>query len=162
MIKPPYNTNSKHNHKSLIFFGDYTQRLTAWREFRDALECHSHALQHILILYKNCPLTHTKTNFFDRSTWSQPWNLIVKNEYNTVDRLLGMWYTLRLTNKYVQNHIDLLQCVEKNQISMKNSHHYHTLAVDNQYLVLEHSTIYSKKEFDKKFFSQYTYFNLIN
>ena len=77
-----------------------------------------------------------------------------------MDRLLGMWYTLRLTDKYVQTKIDLLQCAEKNKISMDNTVSYHTLAVDNQYIVLENSAVLSQKEFDKQFFSQYTYFNL--
>ena len=159
MIQPPYYTKSRHNHK-LIFHGDYAERLTAWREFRIMLESDPNALQQIITLYKDCPLTHTKTNFFDRNTWPQAWNLIEKNDYNTVDRLLGMWYTLRLTDKYVQTKIDLLQCVEKNKISMDNTVSYHTLAVDNQYIVLENSAVLSQKEFDKQFFSQYTYFNL--
>ena len=77
-----------------------------------------------------------------------------------MDRLLGMWYTLRLTDKYVQTKIDLLQCVEKNKISMDNTVSYHTLAVDNQYIVLENSAVLSQKEFDNHFISQYTYFNL--
>ena len=160
MIKPPYFSKSRHNHKPLIFHGDYTERLTAWSQFRDRLETDDTALQLTLQLYQQCPLTHTKTNFFDKGTWPQAWNLIEKNDYNTVDRLLGMWYTLRLTDKYVQTKIDLLQCVEKNKISMDNTVSYHTLAVDNQYIVLENSAVLSQKEFDKQFFSQYTYFNL--
>ena len=63
MIQPPYYTKSRHNHK-LIFHGDYAERLTAWREFRIMLESDHDALKQIIILYKDCPLTHTKTNFF--------------------------------------------------------------------------------------------------
>ena len=83
ILMPNYCSKSRHNHKPLIFHGDYTQRLTAWREFRDRLETDDTALQLTLQLYQQCPLTHTKTNFFDRSTWPQAWNLIEKNDYNT-------------------------------------------------------------------------------
>ncbi len=160
MIKPPYFTKSRHNHKPLIFHGDYTQRLTAWREFRDTLESHPEALHSTLQLYQLCPLTHTKTNFFDRSTWPQAWNLIEKNDYNTVDRLLGMWHTLKLTDRFVRDQIDLIQYVEKNSNDKEKTNISHTLAVDQHYLVLENNAIYTKKEFDKLFISQYTYFNL--
>jgi hypothetical protein len=144
----------------LIFHGDYTERLTAWREFREGLEIEPLALQLTLQLYQQCPLTHTKTNFFDRSTWPQAWNLIEKNDYNTVDRLLGVWYTLRLTDRFVRDKIDLIQCVDKNSNQLEKTNTYHALAVDHQYLVLENSAILYQKEFDNLFISQYTYFNL--
>ena len=160
MIKPPYFSKSRHNHKPLIFHGDYTERLTAWREFRDRLETDDAALQLTLQLYQQCPLTHTKTNFFDRSTWPQAWNLIEKNDYNTVDRLLGVWYTLRLTDRFVHDEIDLIQCVYKNSNQLEKTNPYHALAVNHQYLVLENSAILHQKEFDNHFISQYTYFNL--
>ena len=144
----------------MIFHGDYTERLTAWREFREGLEIEPLALQLTLQLYQQCPLTHTKTNFFDRSTWPQAWNLIEKNDYNTVDRLLGVWYTLRLTDRFVRDKIDLIQCVDKNSNQLEKTNTYHALAVDHQYLVLENSAILYQKEFDNLFISQYTYFNL--
>ena len=160
MIKPPYFSKSRHNHKPLIFHGDYTERLTAWREFRNGLETEPTALQLTLQLYQQCPLTHTKTHFFDRSTCPQAWNIIEKNDYNTVDRLLGMWYTLRLTDRFVKGNIDLIQCVDKNSNQLEKPNPCHALAVDHQYLVLENSAILLKKEFDNQFVSQYTYFNL--
>ena len=160
MIKPPYFFKSRRNHKPLIFHGDYTQRLTAWREFREELETQPEALQLTLQLYQQCPLTHTKTNFFDKSTWPQAWNLIEKNDYNTVDRLLGVWYTLRLTERFVCDKIDLIQCVDKNSNHAEKLHPYHALATNHQYLVLENSAILHQKEFDNQFISQYTYFNL--
>lgn len=160
MMPQPFFSKSRHNHKPLIFHGDYTERLTAWREFREGLEIEPTALQLTLQLYQQCPLTHTKTNFFDRSTWPQAWNLIEKNDYNTVDRLLGVWYTLRLTDRFVRDKIDLIQCVDKNSNQLEKINPYHALAVDHQYLVLENSAILHQKEFDNLFISQYTYFNL--
>ena len=160
MMPQPFFSKSRHNHKTLIFHGDYTERLTAWREFRERLEIEPSALQLTLQLYQQCPLTHTKTNFFDRATWPQAWNLIEKNDYNTVDRLLGVWYTLRLTDRFVRDKIDLIQCVDKNSNQSEKTNTYHALAVDHQYLVLENSAILYQKEFDNLFISQYTYFNL--
>lgn len=160
MIKPPYFSKSRHNHKPLIFHGDYTQRLTAWRKFRDRLETEPTALRLTLQLYQQCPLTHTQTNFFDRSTWPMAWNLIEKNDYNTVDRLLGMWYTLRLTDQFVRSNINLIQCVDKNSNAVEKTNTCHALAVDHQYLVLENSAILHQKEFDNQFISQYSYISL--
>jgi hypothetical protein len=160
MTLEPFFFKSRSNPKPQIFFGDYTERLICWRQFRDYLEKSTQPLQDITQLYRLCPLTHTKTNFFDRVTWPQAWNLIEKNDYNTVDRLLGVWYTLRLTDRFVRDKIDLIQCVDKNSNQLEKTNTYHALAVDHQYLVLENSAILYQKEFDNLFISQYTYFNL--
>jgi hypothetical protein len=160
MTLQQYFSKLERNPKPEIFFGDYTERLIFWRQFRDHLENSSNPIKDVLQLYKLCPLTYTKTNFFDRSTWPQAWNLIEKNDYNSVDRLLGMWYTLRLTDKFVRSNIDLLLCVEKNSNHADKKHTTVVLAVDNQYCDVENSAILSKKEFDNQYISQYTYFNL--
>ena len=160
MMPQPFFSKLNPNHKPEIFFGDYTQRLIFWRQFRDHLENSSNPIKDILHLYKSCPLTYTKTNFFDKSTWPQAWNLIEKNDYNSVDRLLGMWYTLRLTDRFARSNIDLLLCVEKNSNHADKKHTTVVLAVDNQYCDVENSAILSKKEFDNQYISQYTYFNL--
>ena len=86
--------------------------------------------------------------------------MIEKNDYNSVDRLLGMWYTLRLTDRFARSNIDLLLCVEKNSNHTDKKHTTVVLAVDNQYCDVENSAILSKKEFDNQYISQYTYFNL--
>jgi hypothetical protein len=71
-----------------------------------------------------------------------------------------MWYTLRLTDRFVRGNIDLIQCVDKNSNQLEKPNPCHALAVDHQYLVMENSAILLKKEFDNHFISQYTYFNL--
>lgn len=83
-----------------------------------------------------------------------------KNDYNSVDRLLGMWYTLRLTDRFARSNIDLSQCVEKNPNHTDKKQFSVVLAVDNQYCDVENFAILSQKEFDNQFISQYTYFNL--
>jgi len=160
MTLEPFFFKSRSNPKPQIFFGDYTERLICWRQFRDYLEKSTQPLQDITQLYRLCPLTHTKTNFFDRVTWPQAWNLIEKNDYNNVDRLLGMWYTLRLTDRFARSNIDLLQCMEKNLNPVDKKHFSLALALGDQYCVVENSAILLKKEFDNQFVSQYTYFNL--
>lgn len=160
MMPQPFSSKLNLNHKPKIFFGDYTERLIFWRQFRDHLENSTTPLMDVTQLYKLCPLTHTKTNFFDRSTWPMAWNLIEKNDYNSVDRLLGMWYTLRLTDRFARSNIDLSQCVEKNPNHTDKKQFSVVLAVDNQYCDVENFAILSQKEFDNQFISQYTYFNL--
>jgi hypothetical protein len=86
--------------------------------------------------------------------------LIEKKDYNTVDRLLGMWYTLRLTDRFARSNIDLLQCMEKNPNPVDKKHFSLALTLDDQYCVVENSAILLKKEFDNQYISQYTYFNL--
>jgi len=160
MIKPPYFSKSRLNHKLDIFHGDYNQRLIFWQHFRTQLESQSDALNQITQLYSHCPLTHTKTNFFDRSTWPEAWHLIEKNDYNEVDRLLGMWYSCRLTDKFIHSEINLMQCVLSNSEIVDKKQNVFVLAVDQLHCVVAEHTVLSKKEFDNRYVSQYTYFNI--
>jgi len=150
MTQPPYSSRSRSNHKPLLFHGDYYQRLHYWRHLRDQLQVSVQPLQDLMHIYKQCPLTYTKTNFFDRNSWIQPWLQIQKNEYNEVDRLIHMWHTLKLTENFSEKSFELIQCEQ-------NSKTFYIMCVENQFCVVENSTIYTKKEFDKNYISTYNH-----
>jgi hypothetical protein len=86
-----------------MFDRTYEQRLKDWTEFRTVLD---HTVEDPLILaiqkYKWAPTVSIHTDPWTRETWPSPWELIEENTYCEFCKLLGICYTLQLTDKFSQ------------------------------------------------------------
>lgn len=78
----------------------YEERLATWRNFRDQLELSASPLEDVIVFYKSAPYVSILTDPWDRSTWLGPWELLYENQYCDFSRVLGMCYSLQLTERF--------------------------------------------------------------
>ena len=79
---------------------NYEQRLSEWSTFRDSLEASEDPLQDVINYYNKIPTVSIQTDPYTPSTWPSPWELINENMYCDFCRVLGMCYSLQLTDRF--------------------------------------------------------------
>ena len=76
---------------------EFSHRLGLWREAREQVANHSDPIQAAIDLYTYAPWVSIHTDPYDRDSWPTPWELLQENCYCDFCRLLGIAYTLQLT-----------------------------------------------------------------
>ena len=84
----------------MIFNYPPHKRLLAWREFRQQLEKDEDPFTTVAEVYSNSPKVKFYTDPYDQSTWPTPWELIEENEYCPFNQILGVAYSLGLTERF--------------------------------------------------------------
>ena len=74
--------------------------LTDWYDFRQTLEIIPDAIEATTQFFLKKKQIKFYTDPYDKSTWPSPWELIVENQYCKFNILLGISYTLLLTERY--------------------------------------------------------------
>lgn len=77
-----------------------TKRLSDWYRFRDELEFSEDPLEDVHRYFQQFPKVKVYTDPYDQQTWPTPWELINENEYCQFNIILGICYTLQLTNRF--------------------------------------------------------------
>ena len=75
-------------------------RLTAWYKFRQQLEESSDPFLDVAKFFLRLPRVKFYTDPYDRERWPTAWELISENEYCEFNLILGMCYTLQLTERF--------------------------------------------------------------
>jgi len=83
-----------------MFDRSYEERLAFWRNFRDSLETSDTPLDDVVSFYKQAPYVSILTDPWDKSSWLGPWELLHENQYCEFSRVLGMCYSLQLTERF--------------------------------------------------------------
>jgi hypothetical protein len=83
-----------------IFQKPPTKRLQAWHDFRQQLETVEDPLSTVAKIYAGAPRVKVYSDPYDQSTWPTPWELIEENEYCPLNQVLGVAYTLGLTDRF--------------------------------------------------------------
>lgn len=78
-----------------------TLRLTRWREFRDNLETSQTPFQDVAELWARAPLVNPYIDPESSHLWPDPWHLILDDRYDDLAICLGMLYTLKLTQRFM-------------------------------------------------------------
>jgi hypothetical protein len=76
----------------------FEDRLRHWAEFRKNINNVKDPIQATIDQYNRAPSVSIHTDPYDRSTWPTPWELIKENQYCAFCKLLGIAYTLQLTD----------------------------------------------------------------
>ena len=80
------------------------QNLSAWYNLRQQLETAADPLGDVANFFQRLPRVKRYTDPYDENTWPTPWELITENEYCDFNRILGMCYTLQLTERFKNCH----------------------------------------------------------
>ena len=119
---------------------EYIDRLTKWRNFRNTLEVSDDPIQDTIDFYKKVPLTCFHTDPYDPSTWPDPWQLISENLYCEYCILLGICYTLQLTDRLKSETFEIHIAVDEK----KSETHY--LLFVGDVVVGYHDDLYVNKD----------------
>ena len=114
---------------------NYEQRLSEWSTFREGLEDSKDPLQDVIDYYNKIPTASLQTDPYTPSTWPNPWELINENMYCDFCRVLGMCYSLQLTDRFSSEKFEI-----HIGINSQKSEHYYLLVVGDRVLGFDYST----------------------
>lgn len=96
-----------------MFSDTYERRLQAWHDFRNTLEDSETPLEDTTNFYKDCPRVSINTDPYDNSTWPDPWQLVYENTYCEFCILLGICYSLQLTERFSRDSFEIHITLDK-------------------------------------------------
>jgi hypothetical protein len=102
-----------------MFNKKYEDRLRCWNEFRSHLETIEDPIQETIDLYNLCPLVSIQVDPYDQDTWLDPWQLLYENTYCKFAVILGIAYTLQLTERFSQTPFEIHICTDKTNSEVK-------------------------------------------
>ena len=85
----------------------FEQRLASWAKYREEIPEQADPIQATIDLYEQAPWVSIHTDPYDRSTWPNPWELIKENQYCEFCKLLGICYTLQLTDCFSEEEFEI-------------------------------------------------------
>jgi hypothetical protein len=74
--------------------------LKPWLELREHLESSTHPLEDVIEFFRKFPAAKMYTDPYNRTSWPTPWELISENIYCPFNFILGICYTLQLTERF--------------------------------------------------------------
>jgi hypothetical protein len=83
-----------------MFLKKYGDRLRDWRDFRQSLEACNDPYRAAIDFYKTAPTVSFNADPYEQETWPGPWELIEENQYCEFCKLLGICYSLQLTERF--------------------------------------------------------------
>ena len=104
-----------------------TQRLTAWKEFRDSLETSDTPLEDVAMLWSQAPFVSPYLNPGNPSEWPDPWHLVLDLRLDDLAIALGMLYTIKLTQRFMGS-----VCEIHTSMFHNDKHPRYCLIVDNK------------------------------
>lgn len=93
----------KQTHKNLI----------AWYNLRQHLETAIDPLTDVADFFLRLPRVKIYTDPYDSATWPTPWELISENEFCNFNLILGICYTLQLTERFKDSQPKINVAIDK-------------------------------------------------
>jgi len=112
-----------------MFNKNYEDRLAAWRDFRDELEEAEDPFRKVIDFYKAAPYVSMHTDAWTQEMWPNPWELLNENQYDEFCTVLGMCYSLQLTDRFKGSKFEIHICTNR-----ENSELHYLLYVDDTVL----------------------------
>ena len=126
-------------------FDEYgTKRLAAWRQFRESLETSPTPLEDVAELWCHAPFVSPYLDPQLPTEWPDPWHLMLDLRLDDLALVLGMLYTIKLTQRFIDTkcEIHMSMCPEKNSTQ-------YLLLVDNSHVLnLDHGTVVEKQRLE--------------
>ena len=134
-----------------MFETKYEKRLESWARFRESLELSDDPLCEVIKLYKQAPYVSIHTDPWNKEAWPDPWELIYENQYDDFCRVLGMCYSLQLTERFKGSSFEI-HIITDNSLSF-----VYLLCVDDYILGWDDDKPISKDALPTDMHSQQTY-----
>ena len=82
-------------------------RLVAWKEFRDKLETSETPFADVAELWAHAPFVEAYLDPQNPSKWPDPWHLILDLRLDDLAIALGMLYTIKLTQRFMDTKCEI-------------------------------------------------------
>ena len=110
-----------------MFGKHYEARLLEWQAFQnETLSNSSDVITDVIELYQKAPKVSIHTDPYSQQTWPGPWELILENKYCDFCKILGICYTLQLTESFKDSNFEIYIGIDR-----KNHESYYLLSVNN-------------------------------
>lgn len=76
-------------------------RLIKWKQFREKLEHSQTPLDDLVDFWAKAPFVNTYIDPVNTASWPDPWHLVLDDRYDDLAITLGMLYTLKLTQRFI-------------------------------------------------------------
>jgi hypothetical protein len=105
-------------------------RLARWREFRDNLENSPNPFQDVAELWARAPLVNPYLDPNSSDQWPDPWHLVLDDRYDDLAICLGMLYTLKLTQRFMDADFEI-----HTSMSQTDREANYFLIIDNSFVL---------------------------
>jgi len=102
-------------------------RISAWQNFRWQLESSIDPFNQVVDFFETKKKIKLYTDPYDQSTWPTPWELIEENEYCPFNIILGICYTLQLTDRFKNISPAISICIDNSNKTV-----YYLLLIDDK------------------------------
>ena len=109
-----------------MFNLSYAERLAYWANFRKKIETSESPIEDTLDLWAQAPIKSFCADPWDKKTWPNPWEMILENEYCEFVKILGICYTLQLTDRFSQSRFEIHIVLDEEESNI-----FYLLFVDN-------------------------------
>lgn len=116
-----------------MFDARSSERLAKWKQFRDTLETSSSPFGDVAEFWSHAPFVSNFLNPTQISSWPDPWHLVLDGRFDDLALVLGMLYTLQLTQRFMESRFEIHMSV----VSQNKSPNY-WLIVDRRYVLNYH------------------------
>lgn len=113
-----------------------TDRLIEWRRFRDSLETSNTPLKDVAELWSRAPFVSSYLDPHTPDQWPDPWHIILDEKLDNLAIVLGMLYTLQLTQRFMNYHFEIHMSTQE---KTKDTDYF--LIVDKSVLNLEYGSV---------------------
>jgi len=126
----------------MVFNQHGTERLAAWKEFRESLETSETPFLDVANLWSQAPFVSPYLDPQNPAEWPDPWHLILDLRLDDLAIALGMLYTIKLTHRFIDAECE----IHKSTFPNKNEPSY-ILIVDKKYVLnLEYKNVVDVEE----------------
>ena len=105
-------------------------RIKAWKDFRETLETSATPLEDVALFWSHCPFVNHYLNPQDPASWPDPWKLIIDGKFDNLAIALGMLYTLKLTQRFIESECEIHMSMSPNE-----KEHDYFLVVDKSHVL---------------------------
>ena len=135
-----------------MFTKKYEEQLASWKEFRDSLETADEPFEQVIDFYKQAPKTSITCDPWDQKAWLGPWELLRENCYCDFGTVLGMAYSLQLTDRFAGSEFEIHISTDRTSEVF-----FYPVFVDNHVLCYKFDEVCQRADLPTEFVSQRIY-----
>ena len=92
------------------------ERLTEWKKFRDSLESSDDPLTRVAELWATAPFVNSYLDPNNPIKWPDPWHLVLDSKLDELAICLGMLYTIKLTQRFMDTDCEIHMSMPSNNL----------------------------------------------
>jgi len=92
------------------------ERLIEWKQFRDSLESCDDPLTRVAELWATAPFVNPYIDPNNPNEWPDPWHLVLDSKLDELAISLGMLYTIKLTQRFMDSNCEIHKSMLPNNL----------------------------------------------